>query len=151
MFVDIDDLLDVENDLLDTDDDLLQELDLGTAQAATPAARPVSRTGVNPIAALRQLSAKAVSPDQGTKRPYRERPPLRARCKLCKLCKLVVRRPREMRRFKRCRLPCKDKMVAHKLKIMLRKARSVAGQLAQGIRFQERRSDENGLSGALRL
>ena len=45
MFVDIDDLLDVENDLLDTDDDLLQELDLGTAQAATPAARPVSRTG----------------------------------------------------------------------------------------------------------
>ncbi|KAN0072660.1 hypothetical protein V8E54_009589 [Elaphomyces granulatus] len=40
-----DGLLDLEDDLLDAENDLLQELDLGTAQAATPAARPVSRTG----------------------------------------------------------------------------------------------------------
>ena len=95
-----DGLLDLEDDLLDVETYLLQELDLGTSQAATPAARPVSRTG-----ALSQADSgyddQAVSLDQGT-RPYKERPPLRARCKL------VVCRAREIRRFKRCWLPCRD-------------------------------------------
>ena len=56
----------------------------------------------------------------------------------CKLCKLVVRRAREMRRFKRYRLLCKDKMF--KITSALHKARSVAGQLGQRITLQERRS-----------
>ena len=47
-----------------------QEHDLGSAQAAIPAARPVSHT-LKPIAAPQRLSAEAVRLDQGTRRPYR--------------------------------------------------------------------------------
>ena len=53
-FVDIDDdlledgLLDLEDNHLDVENDLQQELDLDTAQAAIPAARPVSHTGALP-------------------------------------------------------------------------------------------------------
>ncbi|KAN0076042.1 hypothetical protein V8E54_007312 [Elaphomyces granulatus] len=104
-FVDIgDDLL--EDGLLDLEDDLPQELDFGTAQAATPdhldvendlqqelnsdtaqAAIPAARP---PIAAPQRLSAEAARLDQGTRRPYRLRPPLRGRCKLCKLVDVDV-------------------------------------------------------------
>src|ERR1700722_1123683 len=90
---------------------------------------------LKPIAAPQRLSAEAARLDQGTRRPYRLRPPLRGRCKLCKL---VVRRAREMRRFKRYKLLCKDKMF--KIMSALHKARSVAGQLGQRITLQERRS-----------
>jgi hypothetical protein len=99
---------------------------------------------LKPIAAPQRLSAEAVRLDQGTRRPCRLRPPLRGQCKLWKL---LVRRAREMRRFKRYRLPCKDKI---KIMSALHKARSVAGQLVQKITLQERRSHRlasgNGLS-----
>ena len=106
---------------------------------------------LKPIATPQRLSVEAVRLDQETRRPYRLRPPLRGRCKLCNL---VVRRAREMRRSKRYRLPCKDKMF--KIMSALHKARSVAAQLGQRITLQERRShrlasDGNGLSGVVRL
>jgi hypothetical protein len=107
MSLEEDGLLDLEDDLLDAENDLLQGLDLGTAQAATPAARTVSRTGTlsQPDSGTTTIKRKG---RQLGSRPHRGRPPLRARCKPCKL---VVRRAREMRRFKRCRLPCKDKIM----------------------------------------
>jgi hypothetical protein len=98
MSLEEDGLLDLEDDLLDAENDLLQELDLGTAQAATPAARTGALS--QPDSGTTTIKRKGRQPGS---RPHRERPPLRARCKLCKL---VVRRAREMRRF-----ICKDKIM----------------------------------------
>jgi len=131
VLLNIDDLLDVENDLLDTDDDLLQELDLGTAQAATPAAMPVS-TGT---------LSQADSGTTTTKRKGRQ-PGSRNKKTLQREAAIAGAMQALQAGGTHCRLPCKDKMVAHKFKI---KARSAAGQLAQRIRLQERRSHRSGL------
>jgi len=142
MFVDIDDPL--ENGLLDTDDDL-QELDLGTAQAATPAAMPVSTGTLSQAdSGTTTIKRKGRQPGSRNKKTLqREAAIAGAILQALQAGGTQAQRYEALQALQTAL--CKDKMVSHtgKLKMMsvLRKARSVAGQLAQ--------RDRNGLSGAL--
>ena len=151
MFVDIDDplengLLDFEDGLLDTDDDL-QELDLGTAQAATLAAMPVSTGTLSQAdSGTTTIKRKGRQPGSRNKKTLqREAAIAGAILQALQAGGTQAQRYEALQALQTAL--CKDKMVSHtgKLKMMsvLRKARSVAGQLAQ--------RDRNGLSGALRL